>query len=198
MEYRFCAAPTLLEKREDSQPIMRGHAAVYYDGTPATEYGLWENTVERIMPGAFDRAIKEDDVRALFNHDANMVLGRLRAGTLRLDSDATGLAYEVDLPDTRTGRDLEVLLGRGDVTGSSFSFVPTDEEWRKESGVNVRQVTAVRLYDVGPVTFPAYTATDASMRHAEGAKKMFEEWQREQVERAARARRIRLRLIEIG
>ncbi len=116
------------------------------------------------MPGAFDRAIREDDVRGLFNHSPDMVLGRTKAKTMRLSVDAMGLAYEIDAPDTQVGRDLVESLRRGDIDGSSFSFTTTDEEWRKEGGVQVRLLKGVALYDVGPVTFPAYEATSAAAR----------------------------------
>lgn len=118
---------------------------------------------EIIRPGAFRDAISTgQDVRGLYNHDPNMVLGRTAAGTLRLSEDKKGLRYEIDAPDTQQARDLTALLKRGDVSGSSFAFTVrgTDgDDWRQEGDVTIREIRSVDLYDVGPVTYPAYTAT---------------------------------------
>lgn len=163
-----------LVKRDGKRDGIRGYAAVYYDqNDPGTEYRLWSDMVERIRPGAFDRAVREDDVRGLFNHDESQLLGRTKAGTMRLASDARGLSYEIDPPDTQAGRDTVESLRRGDIDGSSFMFVPmkvTWEEQRKADGstLTVRWIDEVMLYDCGPVTFPAYTATEAGIRFAGG------------------------------
>lgn len=123
--------------------------------------------VERIAPGAFRKTIGEADVKALFNHDANLLLGRTKSGTLRLDEDEVGLRYEVDLPDTTLGRDLSVLLARGDVSQSSFAFRVVKDDWEvDEQDRPVRTLVEVKLFDVSPVTYPAYLDTEASMRAA--------------------------------
>jgi len=139
-----------------------GHAAVF-DSTSQDLGGF----VERIAPGAFRKTLREADVRALFNHDPNLVLGRTGAGTLRLAEDRSGLAYEVELPDTTVGRDLAVSIERGDVTQSSFGFRAIADRWtRTEDGTPLRTLTEVSLHngDVSPVTFPAYLATDVATR----------------------------------
>lgn len=152
----------------DSKKI-EGYAAVYFDSRDdGTEYWLFDDFVERIMPGAFDLAIEEDDVRALFNHDVNHILGRSTSGTLTLSSDKRGLKYSIDLGDTASARDVLSHIQRGDVSGSSFSFRPTRTAWREEvkddRDILVREIEEVELYDVGPVTFPAYAATSAGVR----------------------------------
>src|SRR5262249_31979044 len=125
--------PALVRSRRDdsgnSGPgTIVGYAAVFYSATdPGTEYVLadWsdECVVEQIAPGAFDRALKDqDDVRALFNHNADYVLGRTASGTLRMTEDDKGLRYEADLPDTTVARDLAAMVERGDINGSSFAF----------------------------------------------------------------------------
>lgn len=128
---------------------------------------------EQIAPGAF-AACLGDDIRALFNHDTNIVLGRTTAGTCRVMQDSKGLQYEIDLPDTQAARDLLIAIDRGDVTQSSFGFrvAPNGDTWDEdESGVIVRTVTKVaRLYDVSPVTIPAYP--DASV-----GKRSLDVWQ---------------------
>jgi len=121
--------------------------------------------VERIAPGAFKQTLQEADIRGLFNHDPNYVLGRNRAGTLRMAEDDKGLSYEIDLPNTSAGRDVAELLRRGDVSGSSFGFRMIEESWSEtDSGFPERTVAVAALRDVGPVTFPAYTAAESALR----------------------------------
>lgn len=123
---------------------------------------------EELAPVAFDRAIKEaHDVRALVDHIPSQIIGRSTAGTLRLFVDSDGLGMEIDPPDTQVGRDIQVSIGRGDVTGTSFQFsVPEGgDKWsRTADGMLLRTVFDLKLYDVGPVTFPAYPQTSVSAR----------------------------------
>lgn len=151
---------------DEDAPRIEGYAAVFYDGTPETEFDVWgDGTVlERIMPGTFERAIEEDDVRALFNHSPDKVLGRKSADTLELEEDETGLFMSIDVPDTTVGNDVLESVRRGDVTGASFSFIVTDEDFRKEDGVRIREISGVQLFDVGPVTFPAFEGTSVDVR----------------------------------
>jgi uncharacterized protein len=159
-----------IRARSDGKRTISGYGAVFYDADDTgTEYRLWEDVVERIMPGAFDRAMKEDDVRSLFNHDSNIVLGRTKSGTLRLSVDAVGLRYEIDAPDTQLVRDQVIApLERGDVDGSSFMFVPTRTAWIEEAKegrtLYIRQIEEVELSEVGPVTFPAYESSTSGVR----------------------------------
>lgn len=169
IERRFLAAEmgriTSETREENEEPMIRGLAAVYYDGTPDTQFEMWPGFVERIMPGAFDRAIEEkDDARALFNHDPNNLLGRVSAGTLGLESSRRGLEYVIMPGKTQVAADVIVHIKRGDLSGSSFSFEVTAEELKKENGVDIREIQSVKLYDVGPVTYPAYKAIEADVR----------------------------------
>lgn len=143
-----------------------GYASVFYDkNDEGTEFEIFDGFVERIMPGAFDRAIRErDDVRALFNHAPDNMLGRTEPGTLRLSVDRRGLRYEIDLGNTIIAKDVAEHIKRGDVTGSSFSFTVTDQETRTEDEIDIREITGVKLFDVGPVTYPAYEATTTDTR----------------------------------
>lgn len=153
---------------------IRGTAAVFGKGTVIA--GLFE---ERIEPGAFDDAIKEGaDVRGLYNHDPNYLLGRTTAGTMTLRADEKALHYEIaELPASRA--DVLEAIERRDVTGNSFSFQiekDSDQEWvdrSKEKKIPLRLIKRVgRLYDVGPVTFPAYEQTKVSSRALEQAEAM--------------------------
>jgi len=179
MERRYlnqAASSVGLDVRAEGEAAIVGHAAVYYDGTDATEYKLWDGAVERIMPGTFDKAIKDNDVRALFNHDPNNLLGRTSADTLTLESDKRGLAYEITPGDTSIGNDVVTHIQRGDLQGSSFAFVVTDQDWRTEDSVDIREIRGVELFDVGPVTFPAYEATDTGLRSSGDAREAYEAW----------------------
>ncbi len=172
---RAISAPVELRKDGDGQSTISGHASVFYDGTPGTEYQLWDNAVERIMPGTFDRALKEkDDVRALFNHDPSLVLGRTSANTMDLSIDKRGLRYDIRPGDTTIGNDVVEHIARGDVTGSSFFFRITDETWRMEDDLDIREIRGVELFDVGPVTFPAYTGADTGVR--DEARSSWKKW----------------------
>lgn len=172
---RYHTSPVRVLKREaDGARTIEGYAAVFYNADQkGTEYALWSDMVERIMPGAFDRALREkDDARGLFNHDANFLLGRVSSNTLRLSVDGVGLKYEIDLPDTQAARDVATAIERGDLTGSSFAFIPTKVTWIEEkqgdSYREIRQIEDVELFDVGPVTYPAYEATTTGVRNESG------------------------------
>lgn len=162
-ERRIVAVPLEARKDGDQPAKLVGYAAVF--NREAVIAGLFR---ERIAPGAFTVAITDDDVRALFNHDPNFVLGRNTAGTLTLKEDDTGLRYEVDPPDTQWARDLMVSVQRGDVNQSSFGFQVVREEWkepeRNSKELPTRTILEARLYDVSPVTYPAYEETTAEAR----------------------------------
>jgi HK97 family phage prohead protease len=183
-----------VRSQADKPTRIAGYGAVFYDpSTEGTEYLLWEDTIERIMPGAFDRAIKEDhDVRSLFNHDPNFVLGRNRAKTLSLTVDKVGLFYEVTPPETAAGVAAIQAVARRDVSGSSFMFEPLAVAWReiREPGkptLYVREITDLVLWEVGPVVFPAYVATTSEARNSEaraGVAPAFAEWRQKHVSTA--------------
>ena len=162
IERRLFETTLSLETREDKPPVIRGHAAVF--GKLSDNLGGFR---ERIKPGAFAKSLKgKPDVRALFNHDPNFILGRTKSGTLRVTEDERGLAYEVDPPDTQVARDLMESLKRGDVDQSSFGFYVITDEWHKENGHMVRELVEVDIHngDVSPVTYPAYPQTSVSVR----------------------------------
>lgn len=212
-ERRFLAAPEALievETREDGGSVLTGHASVFYrEGDAGTEYKMWPGMIERVMPGAFDEALN-DDVRGLFNHDPSLILGRRSAGTLRISVDETGLRYEIDLPDTQTGRDLPVSVSRGDITGSSYAFRVRGAEGHKiykdkELNSYIREIRSVELFDVSPVTYPAYKGADVSARDEDSnmdLRAIIEKLESEEAETQGMAvnsiRRQRLNLSELG
>ncbi len=206
-ERRFAARPVTLEVRADQKPRIEGYAAVFYrEGDPGTEYKLFDDLVERVMPTAFQEFFAQPtDCRALFNHDPNCPLGRCGNRTLSLTVDNVGLRYSIDPPDTQLGRDMLAYLGRGDVTGSSFSFRATKQSWREQGDLLVRELDGVEIFDVGPVTFPAYEGASAGVRSfgedpealRQAVRREADEWRRKNAkpwrpDLAARRRRLRL------
>jgi len=147
---------------KDDKPTIFGYAAKY--GVRSEDLGGW---VEILAADCFDANLATNpDVRALFNHEASAILGRTTAGTLKLTSDKVGLAYEVSPPDTTCARDLMVSMSRGDVTQSSFGLICTDAAWAYDAltGMDIRTVKSADLFDVSPVTYPAYSEATSGVR----------------------------------
>lgn len=151
---------------EDDKPKMYGHAAMF--NSLSGDLGGFR---EQIAPGAFAKSLDSADIRALFNHDSNIVLGRNKSGTLRLSEDATGLAIEIDPPDTQAARDLMVSIKRKDIDQMSFGFRTITDKWEKRDGEWLRTLKEVELFDVSPVTYPAYLSTDIAVRSMQEAIK---------------------------
>lgn len=153
---------TAVELRLDEEkPKITGYAARF---DIWTDIGGWFK--EKIAPGAFKKTIKDGDVRGLWNHDPNFVLGRNKAGTLSLKEDDKGLLYEITPPDTQWARDLQVSIKRGDVSQSSYGFNVVASEDNHDN--DERVLTEVRLWDVSPVTYPAEPSTTSEVRSAFG------------------------------
>lgn len=178
MERRAIQAEFRIEG--DERPRIVGYAAKF--NSESEEF--W-GFVERIAPGAFAEALKKSDVRALFNHDPNFVIGRTRSGTLVLQEDSVGLRYEITPPDTQWARDLVESLRRGDISQSSFAFTMSPggvSQWEdRPDGTTLRTIVKVaELYDISPVTYPAYADTESGVRSAE---EVFLEYRREREKR---------------
>jgi hypothetical protein len=151
-----------IENREEGKmPKIIGHAAVFNKLSEVLSWGYRE----KIEPGAFKKTIAEADIRSLFNHDPNYVLGRNKSGTLKLSEDDTGLLTETDPPDTTWARDLVTTITRKDVDQMSFAFLPIIQKWDETNPEEpVRSLIEVKLFDISPVTFPAYPDTDVGVR----------------------------------
>lgn len=145
-----------------------GHAAVF--NSLSEPLATWHGEVfrEKIARGAFAKTIGEADVRALFNHDPNFVLGRNKAGTLALAEDRRGLAVDITPPETDWARDLMRSMRRGDIDQMSFGFEVVKDDFAidHETNETIRTLKEVRLFDVSVVTYPAYPQTDADVRAA--------------------------------
>lgn len=169
IEQRSFIGEVRAESRESEPTHIIGYGAVFN-----TKSELMWGFREIIMPGAFDNVLN-DDVRGLFNHDPNFILGRSTAGTLSLSVDEHGLKYDITAPDTPTIRDLVIApLKRGDITQSSFAFQVArngDDWYENDDGVVIREIHKIsRLYDVSPVTYPAYQAASSTTRNFDAWK----------------------------
>lgn len=167
-EYRITTGAQIRAGKKGEKDVIDGYAAVF--NQLSVDLGWFR---ERIAPGAFSDCLETNpDVRALFNHDPNFVLGRTTSKTLRLKEDNTGLHFEADAPDTQLIRDMVLSpIERGDVSQCSFGFYVRDHEWKQEPDPDdpkklmlVRLLKKVDLFDVSPVTFPAYPQTSVDMR----------------------------------
>ena len=145
-----------VRESEGDDMMLEGYAAVY---NSETDLGHFR---EVIKPGAFDDVL-DNDVRALINHDPNLILGRTTNGTLELSVDERGLKYKVKLGDQQYAKDFYESVKRGDISQSSFAFTIDKQSWNEER--TVRSVDKVRqLLDVSPVTYPAYAAATVQAR----------------------------------
>jgi len=165
------SAAMRLERRAAGEDGKREARIVGY----VARFNVWSPVYydfrERIAPGFFDGVLGAD-VRGLFNHSADWVLGRTTSGTLALSVDADGLRMDCLPPQSGAVWDVGVApLERGDVTGASFSFLLPPEggcTWER-GGDGVWERTLLRcaeLYDVGPVTFPWYPETELGLERA--------------------------------
>ena len=147
------------------EPVIQGTAAVYNSPSEL----LFGQFTEVIEPGFFDNVLR-NDVRALWNHNPDLVLGRTKSGTLSLTDTERGLDFTIRPPDTQIGRDSVTSIKRGDVDQMSFAFdvKPDGDEWIRNKDGSIKRVLkrggCSTLYDVSPVTYPAYAKTSAYVR----------------------------------
>lgn len=157
-------------RSSDSEPKIVGHAAVF--NALSCDLGGFR---EKVQPGAFARTLAESDVRALWNHNPDLVLGRRKAGTLVIAEDGHGLAIEITPPNTQWARDHMETMRRGDVDQMSFGFRVKSDSFEKSSEGVVRTLHDIELFEVSPVAFPAYPQTEIAVR-------AFRAWQHQSAE----------------
>jgi len=197
MERRFIAREGIEARNDGDSMSITGLTARY--NSESEDLGGF---TEVIAPGAFDEAVMLSDVRALYNHDPNFILGRVKAGTLELDVREDGPHYRVpSVPESR--RDVWEAIQRGDVTGNSFAFTVERDRWEeRQSGKPLRIIEKVReLFDVGPVVYPAYANTVVAARCLDVAQEMRKDakddsFAEAEAEALAAARKRKLDLIE--
>ena len=173
MEKRIFNIETRVDSTEDGRDLVVGHASVY--DSRSNNLGGFYEFIER---GAFnEELISNCDVRALINHDPNLILARNTSGTLNLTADERGLKYEFEMPETSYGKDLAISMKRGDITQSSFAFTVAEDDWSTDDeGNNIRTIKKIdRLYDVSPVTYPAYNMAESDLVVAKRGLKEYQE-----------------------
>lgn len=147
----------------ETRMIEQGKAIQGY----VAKFGVWADIgwfKEKVRIGAFSKTIRENDVRCLENHDPHLILGRTSARTLELREDDIGLWFRSALPETQYAKDLKENIDNGNITGCSFMFDVINASWNND--LTERELIEVRLFDVGPVTFPAYEQTEVQARDA--------------------------------
>jgi len=175
MEKRLFNLESRVEQREDGKEVVIGHASVY-NSRSENLGGFYEYIAE----GAFtEDLINKSDVRALINHDPNLVLARSKngEGTLKLTPDTKGLAYEYEMPDLSYAKDLSVNLRNGNITQSSFAFTVESDEWTTDQeGNDIRTITGIdKLYDISSVTYPAYSQAESDLIVAQRGLAVYKE-----------------------
>jgi hypothetical protein len=184
MERRSLAIKELrIDEAEGEPPQLVGYASVF--DSWSEELGGIEPFREKVVRGAFADTIRQDDIRCLFNHDSNFVLGRNKAGTLILEEDGKGLKVTIKPPDTRWAKDLLVSVKRGDISQMSFGFVCEKDSWSYDDSVDVRELHKVKLFDVSLVTYPAYPATECDVRSIVASRQAERDEARKQQEQEA-------------
>lgn len=161
---RRCLPVDFQTREADGELYIEGYFAVFN-----SEYEFWPGATEIILPGAFDESVS-GDVRALVNHNADLVLGRTKSGTLELKQDSRGLWGRICInQEDRSAMDLYARVKRGDVSQCSFGFVIESERFVDLGGGKCRwEVEKINpLYEVSPCTFPAYEETGISARKAD-------------------------------
>ena len=164
-ERRYLSQP--LEYREEGEEKrFEGYAVIF---NSETDLGWF---TEEIRDGAFED-VMDDDVRGLFNHDPDVILGRNKSGTMKLSVDKRGVKYSIDYnPNDPDHVRVMEKVKRGDVSQSSFAFGIKDAVWETRDGRDHRVITKLsRWYDVSPVTYPAYQDTTVAARSFEQVKK---------------------------
>lgn len=165
LERRIAPATLKVERRAEGEaPHIVGHAAVF--NRQSVDLGGF---TEIIKPGAFRHAIEISDIRGLWNHNSDIVLGRNKSGTLQLEEDEIGLVVDIDPP--RSATVYVETVERGDVSQMSFAFTvaASKQSWETlEDGSFLRTIFEFEeLFDVSPVTYPAYPDTDVALRRLE-------------------------------
>lgn len=148
--FEICAAD------DESPTRLVGHAALF--NTLSKDQGGFRNLLH---PGAFTKTLREKpDIKALWNHNNDLILGRTTAGTLSVEEDDRGLRFELTPPDSPLGQDATASISRGDVTQVSFGFIVRDHKFTEGTdGLQIREIFDVELFEISPVIFPAFEPT---------------------------------------
>jgi hypothetical protein len=159
-ELRNIITEVRVDQGENKKPVIKGYAIVF--NKLSDDLGGFR---EQVAPKSCKNTILNDDIRAAQNHDPNYILGRNKAGTLKLVEDDEGVHFDIDPPDTQWCRDLQVSINRGDINQCSFKFNAIKDSWEnKKDGSVIRTLDEIKLFDISIVTYPAYQQTSAKVR----------------------------------
>ena len=175
MEKRIFNIENRFEKREDGQEVVVGYGSIF-NSRSENLGGFYEY----ISPTAIsEETIEKSDVRALINHDANLILARSTSGTLDLSVDEKGLKYEFEIPETSYGKDLAINMKNGNLNQSSFAFTVGSDVWSSDDdGNDIRTITSIdKLFDISVVSYPAYSQADSDLVVAQRGLAMYKEKQ---------------------
>ena len=173
---------------DDAQDYVEGIGIIY-----DTEVEIWPGFFEKIRSGALSDSLKDGSVKkSFFNHNPSFVLSTTESDpALELKDESDGLRFKSPIPDTTYGNDLRENLKRKNVRGASFSF-DVDKEGEiitiDEKDNWHREITKATLYEIGPVTNPAYESTEVSLRSVENIVKEIKQRNAPKTDNAAEIR----------
>lgn len=183
MEHRYIPIEKMETRQDGDDLYIEGYFAVFN-----SVYELWPGATESIAPGAFDKSI-HSDARALYNHNTDIVLGRVSAGTMEIRQDSRGLWGRVKINrEDQDAMNAYARIQRGDITGCSFGFdIETQKTDYREDGTVHWTITGINpLYEISPCTFPAYENTTISARRKDLddiKKKRSQIWKKQMLEK---------------
>lgn len=162
-------------------------------------YDVWTDVGgfrEKFAPGAFTEYLSGGgDVVYNYAHDRRAMMGRRESGTLEVEERDDGVHGRLLIPDTQLGRDMRVMIGRGDIRGHSIEFWAVSDRWETLDGIEHREVTKAELPGVALTGTPAYKDTTAALRSLDHYREQRDEAERKAIRAAMRTREARLRLI---
>jgi uncharacterized protein len=146
---------------QEDKLFLEGYFVRYNEETE-----LYQGVFEEVAPGAFAKSLVKNDIRALFNHDSGMVLGRAGNKTLELRSDEKGLYGKVEINrNDPEAMGVYARIQRGDINACSFGFFPVKEDYETRSDGSTKFIIReADLFEVSAVTFPAYPQTEIAAR----------------------------------
>ncbi|KEI09300.1 hypothetical protein Z957_05200 [Clostridium sp. K25] len=152
---------------ENGEEILEGYVVQFNKRSEVMQDYWGDKFVEKVSPGAFTRALKENTIKALWNHQTSQVLGSTKSGTLTLFEDTVGLRFELKPSNTTWGNDAKECIRRGDVDGVSFGFDIYQDgdmwEWKEEEKLYIRTLLNINLLEISPTPFPAYSDSEVGL-----------------------------------
>ena len=167
-EVRYIPLDDVFIKRNENDKesmVLRGYVVKFNERSVL----LCDEFYERVSPGAFAKSLEANVIKALWNHNSDIILGSTKSRTLSLEEDDIGLKFELQLPNTNNAKDIYESITRGDVYGVSFGFYVKKENWEylKEEDVYERNLLEIELLEISPTAFPAYPTSEVGKRSME-------------------------------